>query len=165
MIITELVIPGSPITKGSLTRQGDRLVDTPQSKRWRRLMAGAIRDDLARRWPWNVSSTSPELPYTGAVVVHATWWLPVPALQDGAGDLDKLLRNQFDALSAPGPNTTDTSLCASAICDDNQVQGVLSWKFFDSDTPGVLLVVETVSENDLVKIEGAARLHRARLTA
>jgi hypothetical protein len=41
MIITELWIPGRPVTKGSLTRVGGALRDTPQSKAWRRIMAGA----------------------------------------------------------------------------------------------------------------------------
>jgi len=142
MIITELFIPGRPVTKGSLTRQGDRLVDTPQSKAWRRLMAGAIRDDLQRRH-WPASDVRCE-PYPGPVHVDATWWLPVDPLAHGAGDLDKLLRNLLDALSAPGPRTTDRSLCAGAIVDDNQVVSLATWKHCRDWSPGVSVKVESV---------------------
>lgn len=163
MIITELWIPGRPVTKGSLTVVDGQARDTPQSKNWRRVMAGAIRDDLRRR-----RQRDPELlmpPYPGPVVVHTTWWLPVPVLQVRAGDIDKLLRNLLDALSAPTARTTDASLCSGSIGDDNQVQGLVGWKFHDPVSPGVLAVVETLSEIDLIKIEGAARGHRARLAA
>lgn len=160
MIITELWIPGRPVTKGSLTVVDGQARDTPQSKNWRRVMAGAIRDDLRRRGQAGIVG-----PWPGPVVVHTTWWLPVPVLQVRAGDIDKLLRNLLDALSAPTARTTDASLCSGSIGDDNQVQGLVGWKFHDPVAPGVLAVVETLSENDLVRIEGAARLHRARLAA
>ena len=141
MIITELFIPGRPVTKGSLTRQGEALVDTPQSKAWRRLMAGAIRDDLQRR---AISRGAAPTPFAGPVHVSATWWLPVDPLAHGAGDLDKLVRNLLDALSAPGPRTTDRSLCASAIVDDNQVVSLATWKHCREWSPGVSLKVESV---------------------
>jgi len=161
VIITELYIPGRPVTKGSLTRQGNRLVDTPQSKAWRRVMAGAIRDDLRRRHPRAAAGA----PYVGPVVVLAAWFLPVPVTRHAAGDLDKLLRNHLDALSAPGPRTEDTSLCAGAIVDDNLVQHVDSWKFFDTETPGVAVRVSALSQAEIDAAEAGAHGWRAQLTA
>lgn len=143
MIITELFIPGRPVTKGSLTRKGDWLTDTPQSKTWRRIMAGAIRDDLARRHgtvPGGIS-------YAGQVAVRAHWFLPVAPTAHGAGDLDKLLRNLLDALSAPSDRTTDVSLCAGAIVDDNQVTIIDSSKHGPDLTPGVLVSVGAISDS------------------
>jgi hypothetical protein len=141
MIITELFIPGRPITKGSLTVVNGVPKDTPQSKAWRRIMAGAVRDDLRRRQ----GGERPAAPaHPGPVHVDATWWLPVDPLAHGAGDLDKLLRNLLDALSAPGPRTTDRSLCASAIVDDNQVVSLATWKHCRDWSPGVSLKVESV---------------------
>ena len=159
VIITELWIPGRPVTKGSLTRVGDALRDTPQSKAWRRIMAGAIRDDLRRRHGLL------DVRYPGPVAVEAVWWLPVPVLQSGAGDIDKLLRNLLDALSAPTKRTTDVSLCASAIVDDNQVVGVASTKFFDAIVPGVMVRVTTLSRENAGEAEAGFRMRRDRLTA
>ena len=159
MIITELWIPGRPVTKGSLTRVGGALRDTPQSKAWRRIMAGAIRDDLRRR-----RQRDPELllpAYAGPVHVYAVWFLPVDPLAHGAGDLDKLLRNLLDALSAPSQRTTDRSLCAGAIVDDNQVQHVYSRKIGPNVDPGVLVNVSAHSADTY----GSDVAHRARLTA
>jgi hypothetical protein len=178
VIITELFIPGRPITKGSLTRQGDRLVDTPQSKAWRRLMAGAIRDDV--RWRHVAYHRTPEfgepghrfgpvervkLPYAGPVMVYAAWFLPVNPLAHGAGDVDKVVRNLLDALSAPGKNTEDTSLCASAIVDDNQVQHVDSWEFGDAERPGVLVRVNTIDQAEIDHAYARACALRNQLTA
>lgn len=165
MIITELFIPGRPVTKGSLTKVGDRLVDTPQSKAWRRVMAGAIRDDLRRRHLFGPDAFDNRQVYAGPVSVVAVWWLPVPVLQHGAGDLDKLLRNHLDALSAPGERTTDRSLCAGAIVDDNQVQHVESWKFFDAERPGVLVWVASIDAFDATRMEDMALARRDVLTA
>lgn len=170
MIITEFWCPGQPKTKGSLSaRRGDDglggLTDTPQSKAWRRLMAGACRDDLARRDPATLPSK--RTPYDGAVAVTAYWFLPREPTAYQAGDIDKLLRNLLDALSAPTPKrTTDISLCAGAIRDDNQVVGVPeSWEFYDAERPGVLAQVRIVPPEEIA----IRRLHalgvRDRLTA
>jgi hypothetical protein len=173
VIITELFIPGRPITKGSLTRQGDRLVDTPQSKAWRRIMAGAIRDDV--RWRHMAYRHEPEfafgpvervkLPYPGPVVVYAAWFLPVDPLANQAGDVDKVVRNLLDALSAPGKRTTDPSLCAGAIVDDNQVQHVDSWEFLDTERPGVLVRVGTINQVEIDHAYARAYALRNQLTA
>lgn len=160
MIITELFIPGRPVTKGSLTVVNGVPKDTPKSKAWRRVMAGAIRDDLVRRqWPMNT------YPHVGPVMVEAVWWLPVPVLQVRAGDLDKLLRNLLDALSSPNERTTDRSLCASAIVDDNQVQSATSWKFQDVERPGVLVRVVTLSIDGVGGAEREYQRWRETLTA
>lgn len=161
MIITELFIPGRPVTKGSLSRRGkgEALSDTPQSKAWRRLMAGAIRDDLARRHgtvPGGIS-------YASRVEVYAAWFLPVDPLELQAGDVDKLLRNLLDALSAPTKRTTDVSLCSSAIVDDNQVQHVDSWEFGPDVRPGVAVRVATCSPAYAELQEARARTWRAYL--
>jgi len=178
VIITELWIPGRPVTKGSLTIVNGVPKDTPQSKAWRRIMAGAVRDDARRRHV--AYHRTPEfgepghtfgpvrrvkLPYAGSVAVSAAWFLPVPAMQHGAGDLDKLLRNHLDALSAPGPRTEDASLCAGAIVDDNQVQNVDSWKFFDAAEPGVAVQVRALTQAEIDAAEVGARRWRATLTA
>ncbi len=179
MIITELWIPGRPVTKGSLTVVNGVPKDTPQSKAWRRIMAGAVRDDV--RWRHVAYHRTPEfgepghrfgpvervkLPYAGPVAVTAAWFLPAPVLQYGAGDLDKLLRNLLDALSASGERTQDRSLCAGAIVDDNQVQNVDSWKFCDAETPGVAVQVRALSQQLRVDpIEALARRWRDSLTA
>lgn len=166
MIITELWIPGRPVTKGSLTIVNGIPKDTPQSKAWRRIMAGAVRDDLRRRHLFSADAFDNRQIYDGPVAVTAAWFLPVPVLQHGAGDLDKLLRNLLDALSAPGERTQDRSLCAGAIVDDNQVQNVDSWKFCDAQTPGVAVQVRALTQQLLVDpVEALARGWRDSLTA
>lgn len=76
-------IPGHPRTKGSLDAFHQ---DTPQSKRWRSLMAYSLR-------PW-----ARQLPAGTAVAVRATFWLPTgDVTTPNCGDLDKLLRNLLDA--------------------------------------------------------------------
>lgn len=160
MIITELWIPGRPVTKGSLTVVNGIPKDTPQSKAWRRIMAGAVRDDLARK-----HLVRALIPYDGPVAVTAAWFLPVPVTQHGAGDIDKLMRNLLDALSAPSDRTQDTSLCAGAIVDDNQVQSVDSWKFCDAEMPGVVVQVRALSQAEIDAAGAGAHGWRATLTA
>jgi Holliday junction resolvase RusA-like endonuclease len=164
MIITELWIPGRPVTKGSLTIVNGIPKDTPQSKAWRRIMAGAVRDDLARR-QHRLAYGAGGRPHAGPVAVTAAWFLPVPVTQHGAGDLDKLLRNLLDALSAPGERTQDRSLCAGAIVDDNQVQNVDSWKHCDAQTPGVAVQVRALSQAQIDAAQFGARRWRDSLTA
>lgn len=161
MIITEFWCPGQPKTKGSLD---ERHQDTPQSKAWRRLMAGACRDDLARRWP--MPAMVP-IPYPSPVAVTAYWFLPREPTAYQAGDIDKLLRNLLDALSAPTPKrTTDVSLCAGAIVDDNQVVGIPeSWEFYDAERPGVLVQVRAVGLFEMENRRNIAIFKRACLTA
>lgn len=166
MIITELFIPGRPVTKGSLTRVGDRLTDTPQSKAWRRVMAGAIRDDLRRRWALDSTGRPPLSLHQGPVDVYAAWFLPGDPMAVRAGDIDKLVRNLLDALSAPTERTTDRSLCAGAIVDDNQVQTLTSHKLQDATAPGVVVGVAAALPSSSEHYAYAqARLLKARLTA
>ena len=161
MIITEFWCPGQPRTKGSLD---ERHQDTPQSKAWRRLMAGACRDDLARRWP---TPAMVPIPYPSPVAVTAYWFLPREPTAYGAGDIDKLLRNLLDALSAPTPGrTTDASLCAGAIRDDNQVVGIPeSWQYYDPQCPGVLVQMRALTSGEVAIMRSDAIGLRARLTA
>lgn len=158
VIITELWVPGTPRTKGSLD---ERHQDTPQSKTWRRLMAGAVRDDLARR-----HGTVPGgMSYAGPVEVYVAWFLPVDPLAVRAGDIDKLLRNLLDALSAPTERTTDPSLCGGAIADDNQVQHVDSWEFGPDKRPGAAIYVASVDQHTIDAHRARAERWRRDLTA
>lgn len=154
VIITELWVPGTPRTKGSLD---ERHQDTPQSKTWRRLMAGAVRDDLARR-----GTTTP---YAGPAWVEVAWFLPVDPLALRAGDIDKLIRNLLDALSAPTKRTTDRSLCGGAIADDNQVQHVDSWEFGPDERPGAAIYVASVDQYVIDAHRTRAERWREELTA
>lgn len=163
VIITEFWCPGRPKTKGSLDIKTGVPRDTEASKAWRRLMAGACRDDLRRRHPQELEAGSS---YPGPVAVTAYWFLPKPPTDYQAGDIDKLLRNLLDALSARTDRTTDRSLCAGAIVDDNQVQGIPdSWEFYDPDQPGVLVEVRDVDDREIGQRRQMAMRRRAALTA
>lgn len=90
-------IPGRPRTKGSLDEFHQ---DTPESKRWRSLMAYALEQAKGDTAPAGVP-----------VAVRAVFFLPAQDVTTpGCGDLDKLLRNLLDA-------GTD----AEAYADDVQV--------------------------------------------
>lgn len=98
-------VPGIPRPKGSLTpqqvRAGDgeltgriRLTDSDPSKRWRRIMAKAFE---ANRGPT----------FVGPVIVTACFFFARCCNDDvwaepHIGDLDKLLRNVYDALQDAG---------------------------------------------------------------
>lgn len=104
VLLLNLFVPGVPRPKGSLTpqrvRAGDgretgrvRLVDSDLSKRWRREVAAAVR----------TARGEPREPYTGPVVVGARFGFAACCKElihdePHIGDLDKLLRNVYDAL-------------------------------------------------------------------
>lgn len=123
-----LFVPGVPRSKGSLKPQqrrggggrltgGVRLVDSPQSKLWRRTMALAFRE------AWGGAE-----PILGPVAVSAVFyfdrndyvvaadslWPDHPHI----GDLDKLCRNLLDALQV---DDTGEGNGAGIIADDRQV--------------------------------------------
>jgi hypothetical protein len=137
MILCSVWVPGSPKTKGSLTvvnsgapampgRKSRKayVEDTPESKRWRMLVVERIR-----AWQTHQLITSPNLremlinPYPGPVYVSAMFYQAIKP-EDwvrkvaGSGDLDKLMRNVFDALSV---DKDDPRYGAGVIIDDMQV--------------------------------------------
>lgn len=132
--LLELWVPGAPKTKGSLTFLGGRHVveNVKGSSAWRRMVANAARQ-------WRAAAQLHE-PFAGPVEVLAWFMLPVDPLQYGAGDLDKLLRNVLDALSAP-KRPEDGSKCAGVYVDDNQVARIVSEKLGPAERHGLNLVV------------------------
>lgn len=86
-------IPGRPRTKGSLD-QFHR--DTPQSRRWRRMMAYALEQARIAQGPASGGERLTQV--LGAVAVRAIFYLPVAdPITENCGDLDKLARNLLDA--------------------------------------------------------------------
>lgn len=123
-------VPGRPRTKGSLKPQQVRggggvltgrvrLVDTPQSKRWRRTVAKHVK---ALGWA----------PIEGPCVVEAIFWFDPAEVgldpltlgpddyptHEHIGDLDKLMRNVLDALQV---DDTGEGNGAEVFADDRQV--------------------------------------------
>jgi Holliday junction resolvase RusA-like endonuclease len=124
--LVNLWIPGVPHTKGSLTvvnsGRGGRAAhvqDTPESKRWRKLMVDRLRTDRLARC-LNADGPLSMPTYAGPVKVYAIFFQrldDVTKKRAEAGDLDKLLRNLLDALS----RHKDQDLGAGIIGDDMQV--------------------------------------------
>jgi Holliday junction resolvase RusA-like endonuclease len=131
MILCSVWVPGSPKTKGSLTvvNSGGRgrkahVEDTPESKRWRMFMV-----DRIRYWQTQQMIDYPDRralikPYSGPVDVTCTFYQAIKPEDmirkvTGSGDLDKLVRNLFDALSVNKDD--DPRLGAGVILDDMQV--------------------------------------------
>lgn len=155
MILVDTFVAGLPRTKGSLAKRPngtlyDSVID---SGKWRALMAGAVRDEHARRWAaamcdgGGMCSHSPLFtcgrpqPIGGAVRVDAVFWLPVDPLAYGAGDLDKLTRNLLDAL---GTHSKNPRYNGGVIIDDNQVTHLNVHKRGPSDRPGVHVIVSAL---------------------
>jgi len=137
-----LWIPGHPRTKGSLD---ERHQDTPQSKKWRQLMAQALRYERER-------IGMPTAPKGIAVAVSAKFFLPTgDAVTPNSGDLDKLLRNLLDA-------GTDAGVWA----DDVQVVRILSDKVAAGDGPqGLALAVWAPDPVELEAWRRDARMARS----
>lgn len=89
-------------------------------------------------------------PFPGAVSVEAVFYQAVKP-EDwvrkvaGSGDVDKLLRNLFDALSV----NDKPALGAGVILDDMQIVGVTAYKqpaaWGNTGDPGMLVTVRKVS--------------------
>jgi hypothetical protein len=153
MIITEVWVPGNPRTKGSLLNNQD----TPQSSRWRALMAKQVRRDLERRNATHPGYDPPMLPYEGAVDVELVAFLAVPstvndsievpAIWHNAGDVDKLARNVLDAIAADAKSAI---MNGGAIVNDNQVVRLVAEKYAAAPgEQGLWLRVETVDSGAL----------------
>jgi Holliday junction resolvase RusA-like endonuclease len=149
MILCSVWVPGSPKTKGSLTvvNSGSRgrkahVEDTPESKRWRMLIVERIR-------AWRIRLGAHFEPYPGSVNVTCTFYQAIKP-EDlvrkvaGSGDLDKLVRNVFDALSV----NDDPRFGAGVILDDMQVTDLTAGKrpaaWSGTGEPGLWLQVERV---------------------
>ena len=117
-LIGGLFIPGHPRPKGSLDVVNARrkvLADSDESTTWRALMAYKLRAEYA--------GAPPAL---GPVFVVADFLMPVSpeaVTTRQVGDLDKLIRNLFDAL-ADDPNPRKRKLVSGVIKDDSQVVSV-----------------------------------------
>jgi Holliday junction resolvase RusA-like endonuclease len=99
-VLAAVWVPGVPRTKGSLDA---RMQDTPQSKRWRQLVAAElVRDGYLRRPGAKIGRPAG---HAGPVAVRCVF-----VRADGKGDVDKLARCVLDAL-------TDSRV----IADDVQV--------------------------------------------
>ena len=106
--VLEFWVPGAPKTKGSLSARAPRCHCSPQcrgyarlphlrdsegSKRWRKLVAYQAAQATRARGAWMT------WPLVGWVALEILYVLPAAdLLAQGAGDLDKLDRNVFDAL-------------------------------------------------------------------
>lgn len=127
-VVLEVFVPGHPKTKGSLEKQGGRMVESViGSKKWRQMMMYAAVNGVAG------AMLVGETIRTGPMAVRLTFWLPVVDVAAGRpGDIDKLARNALDAL-------TD----AKVYADDAQVVRLIAEKYpVRADRPqGVLIQV------------------------
>lgn len=152
-VLVDVWVPGKARPKGSLERQGQRLVESnPESKPWRRQMAGLfLADYISRgagpnsaRWGRPVSVTWRAFfapPPLAALVA------PVSASGPYAtGDKDKLERNILDALQGASKGAP------GVLCDDAQVIAAAGWVHWcDEDTPQGLHVVVTSPGDDEIR--------------
>lgn len=122
-------VPGHPRTKGSLEAQhrqdgSVRMVDTVESKRWRRVMTLAIRDEVREGRARYVLDRP--------VLVRLAFYVVYDATNPYSGDLDKLERNALDAMTG------------AAFTDDRFVVKMDSVKVAAAGThhgPGVMIEV------------------------
>ena len=113
-VVLEVFVPGHPKTKGSLEKQGGRMVESVAgSKTWRRLVAQRARDVAGGA-----------APIVGPVAVRLAFYLPVIDVWVGRpGDIDKLARNVLDALGSTDPGD------AAVYGDDAQVVRLIAEKY------------------------------------
>jgi Holliday junction resolvase RusA-like endonuclease len=108
----DVFVPGAPKSKGSLTAQGKRMVENVAgSGYWRKLMANRLRQY------WDGDE-----PLDGLVQVDAYFYLPVASMDAlvtkgarGNYDLDKLLRNLYDAITDAGVWRDDSQAASGTI--------------------------------------------------
>jgi Holliday junction resolvase RusA-like endonuclease len=130
-VLAAVWVPGVPRTKGSLDA---RHQDTPQSKRWRQLVAAEVGRD-ARARSGEMMGSTPGFTYAGPVAVRCVF-----VRADGVGDVDKLARCVLDAL-------TDSRV----IADDVQVIKLHCWRIerIDGRGDGAFVLVETANQGTL----------------
>ena len=118
----ECWVPGRPKTKGSMrvvnNRRGVLTEAVEGSTRWRQLVAYAM---VAEKRIYTALSDV-VLPFTGPVALTIEFRLPVEPIGSRAGDVDKLVRNIMDALSACSKGCADDCRNhAGVYVDDVQV--------------------------------------------
>lgn len=114
-LLIDVFVPGWPRTKGSVEHKGGgRVSDSDLSIKWRQMMAYKFRNAYAG-----------QPPAEGAIRTELIAMLPVATWEDlikrgarGNGDIDKLLRNVFDALAQ---DLKKPHLSAAVYVDDAQV--------------------------------------------
>lgn len=146
-------VPGRARTKGSLRRQGRRMVEqVAGSKGWREQVAETVLRTCGAT-PGPQGFTRWWEPVRGPVVASLTVWLPRPAslraetvgprwdwpISIYDGDLDKLQRNIGDAL-------TDTGV----IADDSLIVGWSAWKLWAPTATGAGALIELRNVSDVV---------------
>lgn len=135
-------VPGLPKTKGSLDHLGGGRVreNVVGSSAWRVMMVE--RFIAATAW----HTTRPIIPAGVRVSVWVAFWLPVEPASVGSGDIDKLLRNVFDALSAHTKRCAPSCRKHAGIyADDVQVVDVFMRKWRATERgPGVDVSVSSI---------------------
>lgn len=118
-VLADVWVPGVPRTKGSVMPQGKRVYEPPQSIRWQRLIADAVRRWRRERGLTSASEAPCEVRCVCFVPlpVNQTQWT-IGATHRGAGDVDKLARNALDGI---GSAARDAAKNGGAIVDDVQV--------------------------------------------
>jgi Holliday junction resolvase RusA-like endonuclease len=144
-------VDGNPAPKGSMTHLGHGRMknDNPRTKPWQLLCRLNATSAVA-----GLGVPRGTFPALGPVAMTLTFTLPRPEyhwkpngqelhadapvfpVSKRSGDLDKLTRAIFDALSVV------------VYFDDSQVCRLIDWKFYASENqkPGVLIAVESMGE-------------------
>ena len=134
-VIIELWIPGHPRTKGSHQPQQVmaggrrtgrvRLVETPESQAWMKVLVDAIKKRLA-------AVPLAAYPALGEIGCRETYWVPfADSVDHRAGDVEKHVRQTHDALNYAGV-WKDDAQCTLLIADKRSAFGTLHG-------PGVML--------------------------
>jgi len=107
--LVDIWVPGHPKTKGSLTNQGGRMVESVRgSGDWRRAIADRAEADMRNRHGIDPRGVEP---FDGPVSVTFIAVLPTEDVtHHGTGDVDKLARNLLDALQDARVYRDDTQV-------------------------------------------------------
>lgn len=151
LILASVYVAGHPKTKGSMTPLGNgKMVDKPDSLAWRVLVAERLKTDRAIR---EITAGCGHEPVQGRVGVQVISYLQPPGFRGDvdpwwkramawiisklSGDVDKLLRNVLDALSACDESCgARCKKHSGVIWDDSQVWDLYGHKRIAA--PGVV---------------------------
>ena len=149
VILASVYVAGHPKTKGSMTPLGNgKMVDKPDSLAWRVLVAERLKTDRAIR---EITAGCGHEPAQGRVGVQVISYLQAPRsgpsqwwdrardwiISKLSGDVDKLLRNVLDALSACDESCgARCKKHSGVIGDDSQVWDLYGHK--RTASPGVV---------------------------
>lgn len=131
-------VPGHPRTKGSVTVQrGGRVVNAVREEEaWAALVADAVRGRMRG-----------DAPAAGHAFVRLDFWVPFPdPAHRHAGDLDKLVRSVFDAMTKGGAWIDDRQAVLLVATE----RAALPWL-----GPGVLIAWMPTTLDDLSAQESA----------